>query len=158
MWCFIKELTTHCFSQGSKLFWRTNTVIAKVSFTLVLIDSPDGNVHVPSVLLQEALEEQISNSQSHFLLHLFSMLSECWQVIPGLRWCDVLSGKSQKEKTVLLVIWDDTHHNVPESFFCTVIVTFTFPALGLETVIYIYKISPRLIIYFNYFTTFFWSN
>ncbi len=144
MWCFIKELRTHCFPQGSKLFWRTNTVRAKVSFTLVLVDSPGGNVPVPSLLLQEALEEQISSSQSHFLLHLFSMLSECWQVIPGLRWCDVLSGKSQKEKTQPYWSYEMTHTTTFQSFFCTVIVTFTFPALGLETVIYICEISPRL--------------
>lgn len=76
---FIKELRTHCFPQGPKLFSRPNPVIAKGSFTLVRIDFPDGDLPVPSLLLQEALEKtDQQQSESLFLtplLHAVKMLT-----------------------------------------------------------------------------------
>lgn len=70
---FIKELRTHCFPQGPKLFSRPNTVIAKGSFTLVRIDFPDGDLPVPSL---EQTDQQQSESLSLTpLLHAVKMLT-----------------------------------------------------------------------------------
>lgn len=115
VWCFIKELRTRCFPQGSKLFSRPNTVIAKVSFTLVLIDFPDGNLPVPSLLLQEALEQtDQQQSESLFLtplLHADKMLTG--DPSPPLVWC-IIWQESKRENTALI---GQTHTTMFQSLF-----------------------------------------
>lgn len=78
-----------------------------------LTDFSDGNLPVPSLLLQEELEQtDLQQSRPLFLTHLLhavDMLSgdpspESSSDI----WCDV-SGKSQKEKTKPLLVSKMTH-------------------------------------------------